>query len=164
MNKEPTRLKISDLPYVVEKDLSYLKPNPLFNILLVLGIIMIAIGLFNIVFGPDELYISISGPTFGEFLQLYPGPIATAGFLLIAIPNAVNTSQQKKFLKEMTESYELDTEDADLPPEVGLMFNIISENKISIELNIVAAEDEPEQAATEAEAAETSNKISTEKV
>lgn len=143
MRKEPMKLKLSDLPYEVEKDVGHFtKGNPLFLGIMILGFIMIAVGLFNIAFGPDSLYIGASGPSFGEFLQLYSGPIASIGFLFAASPNVVLSFQQNKFVKEMNEAYVLDSEGLELPEEVGLAFNIIGDKKVLIGLNVIVEPNE----------------------
>ncbi|MDO7929173.1 hypothetical protein Q6A51_20515 [Pseudomonas sp. KFB-139] len=63
--------------------------NPLSLPFLLLGIsawLMILVGFFTIVFGPEVIsYDSQTGPTFGQIIQIYPGPIVSVGVLLLTI-------------------------------------------------------------------------------
>ena len=144
MQKEPVKLKISDLPFEVERDLSYLVgTNPLSLSVMILGYILVAIGLFNIAFGPESVYVSVlSGPTFGEFLQLYPGPIATVGFVFAAAPTLIKNLQHSRFMQEMARTYVVDTEGVAMPEGTALVFTILDEYMVEITLNTATEDDE----------------------
>ncbi|MBX8521263.1 hypothetical protein K5D36_07120 [Pseudomonas cichorii] len=48
--------------------------------------LMILVGVFTIMFGPETLsYSSQTGPTFLQFIQIYPGAIVSIGALLFVI-------------------------------------------------------------------------------
>jgi hypothetical protein len=54
------------------------------TILLVVSLLMMIVGGLTSVFGPSTISYSMSsGPTFAQFIQMYPGPIFTVGSLLL---------------------------------------------------------------------------------
>jgi len=133
MSNNPKKLTLSELPLEVDKDTSFTETNPILMVVMVVGFAMVVIGGFNILFGPDSLYISRSGPTFGEFLQLFPGPIASVGVFLVAMPNMIKDARAKKFIKDLKASYVLDTDG--LEPGTELTFEVASNNKVIISSN-----------------------------
>lgn len=55
-----------------------------------IGLVIAVVGGLFIMFGPDTIYYDVyEGMTFTQFLQAYPGPIATVGFVLVTIGSAI---------------------------------------------------------------------------
>lgn len=54
-----------------------------FRLLSFVGLAIMAVGFLTIIFGPSTItYSTFSGPTFTQWVQMYPGPIATVGGLI----------------------------------------------------------------------------------
>lgn len=53
------------------------------NIITAIAGCVLAIAIGIIIFGPDSIRVSWSGPTFKQFWLLYPGPIATVAGLVL---------------------------------------------------------------------------------
>jgi len=69
-----------------------------------IGILIIVVGALILLFGPEYVtYNRYRGPTFFQFLQLYPGPITTGGFLVAALGQALANSGQKSSAQLLTE-------------------------------------------------------------
>lgn len=61
-----------------------------FRILSFVGLAITVVGILTIMFGPSTITYSIlTGPTFTQFVQMYPGPIATVGGFVYVIGNAL---------------------------------------------------------------------------
>ena len=74
-------------------------------------------------FGPDEIYFSRhDGATFIQFLQLYSGPIATAGGILLYIAQAVSDGTEKEYQDEVEEclATAINIQDKDIPEGFAL--------------------------------------------
>jgi hypothetical protein len=57
----------------------------------VLSALFILVGAGFIIFGPNSVWVNrYEGPTFLQFLQLYPGPIVTVGFALAYLGQYLN--------------------------------------------------------------------------
>ena len=86
MEPKPQRITKQDLPITINnlnliKKVTYQKYAG--NTLLAIGILIIFVGILTLLFGPNSLRVSLSGPTFTEFILLYPGPITSIGLFLI---------------------------------------------------------------------------------
>lgn len=61
-----------------------------FRILSYVGLAIMAVGLVTMIFGPSTItYSTFNGPTFLQYVQMYPGPIATVGGLVQVCSNAL---------------------------------------------------------------------------
>lgn len=55
-------------------------------LLTIFGAGILLLGIATIIVGPKVIYYSrLSGPTLAEYIQLYPGPIATVGGLILTL-------------------------------------------------------------------------------
>lgn len=64
-----------------------------------LGGLLFVIGLLVIIFGPRYVtYNVLSGPSFSEFFQLYPGPIATAGSFIYGAGAWIDSTGYEKLI------------------------------------------------------------------
>ena len=51
-----------------------------------IGAVLCLVGFFTIIFGPSTVMVSmLRGPTFIQFIQLYPGPIFSLGAIIIGV-------------------------------------------------------------------------------
>ncbi|MCD5994667.1 hypothetical protein KDX38_14110 [Pseudomonas sp. CDFA 602] len=58
----------------------------------ILGFILLVLGGVTILLGPDSIWLAYgASPTFFEYIQLYPGPIATIGGLLLAFGKSIDS-------------------------------------------------------------------------
>ena len=65
-----------------------------------LGGLLFIIGFFTIIFGPRSVTVdTFSGPTFFQFFQLYPGPLATVGSLIYGAGAWVQSAGQEEIMK-----------------------------------------------------------------
>lgn len=55
------------------------------RLLMGIGFVIGAVGVATMIFGPSTItYDRLSGPTFFQYIQLYPGPITTVGCVCVA--------------------------------------------------------------------------------
>ena len=123
MNQIYEQIQIDDLPAKVKIELPERQEGNGSNILFCLGSIITCVGFLFIMFGPDEIYFSRSdGATFIQFLQLYPGPIATAGGILLYIARAVSDGSEKEYQDEVEEclATAINIQDKDIPEGLAL--------------------------------------------
>lgn len=72
---------------------------------MLLGIAVVCVGGYIIMFGPDYIrYSRFAGPTFYQFIELYPGPITTAGFLIVALAHRLFAKGTAVKVKLQTEA------------------------------------------------------------
>ncbi|KPX42782.1 hypothetical protein RA263_04445 [Pseudomonas syringae pv. tagetis] len=63
------------------------------TLLRLIGLLLLVVGGVFIIFGPGTVRINyLTGLTFLQFLQLYPGPIASVGVLVYGISNFLRSS------------------------------------------------------------------------
>ncbi|UUY10470.1 hypothetical protein LRS11_10760 [Pseudomonas sp. J452] len=56
-----------------------------------IGYGVLIVGVLTLIFGPESVMVStFSGPDFFQMIQLYPGPIASAGFLIASAATLMN--------------------------------------------------------------------------
>lgn len=98
-----------------------------------IGWIVTIVGGLTIVFGPNTLQISYAGPTFFEFIQLYPGPITSVGFLIIMAGQFISNQTIKEALTDFQESVDsqLSIPDEDIPAGKELSINLIEQFETS---------------------------------
>ncbi|MBX8556261.1 hypothetical protein K5D43_17465 [Pseudomonas cichorii] len=61
--------------------------------------LMIVVGGFTLFFGPETIsYSSRTGPSFLQFIQIYPGPIVSVGFFLLAFGKYVDVDSSVALL------------------------------------------------------------------
>lgn len=72
----------------------------LLTLTFIAGLIITCVGVATLIFGPDRVMVNrVTGMTFSQFILLYPGPIATIGFLTLGLANMLSnhhTSQKEK--------------------------------------------------------------------
>ncbi|RJS93563.1 hypothetical protein [Salinisphaera sp. Q1T1-3] len=69
------------------------------------GVVALLTGGYNIIFGPETIrYNVIKGMTFPQFLQAYPGPIASLGFIAIALGRMLATKADQMQLESFNET------------------------------------------------------------
>ncbi|WP_068829835.1 hypothetical protein [Pseudomonas sp. BMS12] len=67
-----------------------------------LGYGVLIVGVLTLFFGPDTVMVNrLSGPDFFQFVQLYPGPISTVGFLIVSGASLMDAQK----LQLMPEAY-----------------------------------------------------------
>ncbi|WP_045462398.1 hypothetical protein [Vibrio hyugaensis] len=93
---------LDNLPCLIEIE-KIEKPNDNFFVfIMLLGSIVAVIGLFTVFTGPEAIYYDrISGPTFEQYIQLYPGPIASIGILLFNIGNYYIKKNKEEYLLKL---------------------------------------------------------------
>lgn len=63
----------------------------------IIGCAIIGTGIISMIFGPSSIMVNKSvGLSFLQFIQLYPGPIVTVGFILSTISAALNGSSNNR--------------------------------------------------------------------
>lgn len=131
-----TKYGINDLPVDIELELAE-QGGLGTGILLLLsfvGIGLILVGGYFIIWGPER--VSYSLPDIEFFFKAYPGPIASVGFILMAISNAIRNQMDQKQLQKVDQqlSDQVDFVEDDLPE--GKLLNIapLDSGKFRLEL------------------------------
>ncbi|WP_223670117.1 hypothetical protein [Kangiella shandongensis] len=126
-NFQQTKYSPDDLP--VDLYLELPEPsgsrNNISILFIVIGIIIGLVGGYFMISGPETVYYDpVAGMTFTQFLQAYPGPIATLGVACFGIGNAIAKSGHQKLVSELDKqlSEKLDFNEDDLP--AGKMLDI----------------------------------------
>lgn len=89
--------KREELPATVTLTLDHGSSSFWGGFLMVVGGAITLTGAGFIIFGPDTIYYNTySGMSFMQFLQAYPGPIATIGFALLALGQLALNNQINK--------------------------------------------------------------------
>lgn len=85
-------LTVQDLPAEIEIDL----PDADLGLpwcIGIVGAIVLAVGVLTLIFGPSTIrYNMLTGMTFLQMIQAYPGPITTAGFLIVGLAQMMGNS------------------------------------------------------------------------
>ncbi len=89
---------INDLPTKVKINMPESPSAAGSVIMTIIGFVMLVVGGLFIIFGPDRVYVG-SHMSFVEFLQLFPGPIATVGGFLIGVGNWLAQSGDSSYRK-----------------------------------------------------------------
>ncbi|MDD0975672.1 hypothetical protein [Pseudomonas fontis] len=59
-------------------------------VLMVFGVIILAIGVATLIFGPETVtYSTFSGSNYIQYIQMYPGPITTVGGACVALASSL---------------------------------------------------------------------------
>lgn len=124
------KIKIENLPVEFKVE----PPNRIVQIVLNFtlygGIGILIIGIGFILLGPDEIFYSVSeGMTFMQFLQAYPGPIASIGIALIitSLKLISHISQKHGELVYKTVEARLEIENSDIPEDHTLKVRQLAE-------------------------------------
>ncbi len=108
MAQEPQRITQKDLPLTI-KNVSAVKKATLQEYagyaLLGVGVVVLLTGILTLLFGPSSLRVSLAGPTFTEFILLYPGPIASIGFFLVFAGSQVSSHACDRIQKYVEQNY-----------------------------------------------------------
>lgn len=139
-----TKYTIQDLP--VEINLDIPEPSKALNtwsvILMCLGGIIGVVGGLFIFFGPETIYYNrTSGMTLLQFLQAYPGPMATVGFGILAMGNILAGQATKKVSEAVDQQLaeKLAIDDSAIPEGQVIALEPISETQFMVSLKAVDA-------------------------
>jgi len=103
MNTETILVRPSELPKTFE-----LESTSVINYLVMgLGIIIIAVSVFSLIFAPSTLYYHGS-LTFFQVIYMSPGPVASVGILLVGMAIQIPAARINNKAKEILESHQLD--------------------------------------------------------
>jgi hypothetical protein len=82
----------------------------------IVSLILIVVGGVTIVVGPSTIrYDTVSGPTLLQFIQMFPGPIVTVGFLIAGLNKMLENFALEGFL--VPEAYVVDKYDIQIAGE-----------------------------------------------
>ncbi|WP_203142210.1 hypothetical protein [Marinobacter mangrovi] len=114
MSYSSKQLTPSDCPYEIDRvDVvkTYQSQKSASAVIAAIGYIVLAIGGLTLLLGPDSVRVSYSGPTFSQFILLYPGPITSVGFLIVFISSHIGADGPSKVENHIKEHYVLCDED-----------------------------------------------------
>jgi len=99
------------------------------------GFLVTAIGVITMIFGPETItYNSMAGPTLFEYIQIYPGPIATIGSVCMAVGSKLGSKEIMTCESYLQVNYQLKSEDGqDVSNTVKITH--LGEDKFEITLN-----------------------------
>lgn len=126
---------LEDLP--VEFEFSYPSADALFGYLVMaISGVVLAIAVFIIIFGPSDIMVSmVRGPTFTQFWQLYPGPIATGAGVVFSLGNYLLTqhkTSEKAARCSHVESLLLPS--IELPKDYQLLLTALGRDRYRLEI------------------------------
>ncbi|MGI3002781.1 hypothetical protein ACRTDJ_06800 [Shewanella algae] len=105
-DKIPTKVTIHDLPSKVRVSIPEKEDTTASHFIAIIGYAILALGGLFIIFGPETIYYNRSeGMTFVQFLQAYPGPIATVGALIAALGSKMINSAESDFSQELSDAF-----------------------------------------------------------
>ncbi|MCW9705746.1 hypothetical protein [Fodinibius salsisoli] len=113
MQNKPRKVTQKDLPLTI-KNVSAVKKATIqeyvgYAILGIGGVVLLT-GILTLLFGPSSLRIGLGGPTFTEFILLYPGPIASIGFFLVFAGSQVSSHAFDRVQQYVEDNYILHDE------------------------------------------------------
>lgn len=130
------RYGIDDLPVEIELDIP-LDTNNAPGVVAAVGWILFVVGFATMVFGPETIhYNRLTGMTFWQFIQAYPGPITSVGVLVLSMSSYLKSSH----LKAQTETLlavideKTNIQEEEIPPGKQLDIKIIDYGKLYIQL------------------------------
>ncbi len=112
------QVTIDDLPALVRIDMPQEPNTMLSTIFTVIGFACIVVGGLFIIFGPDKIYYNaLEGMNLLQMIEAYPGPIASAGFVICALANRIHNSAINSYQKNLMAALDraIQINDADLP-------------------------------------------------
>ncbi|WP_223670118.1 hypothetical protein [Kangiella shandongensis] len=136
---------LEDLPVDIELDVAESGGlgTSIFLLLSFIGIGLILVGGYFIIWGPER--VSYSLPDIEFFFKAYPGPIASMGFILVAISNAIRNQMDQKHLQKIDKqlSDQMSFSEDELPE--GKLLNIAPLDSGRFRLELVDAPEEMSQ-------------------
>lgn len=92
----PLQLEVPGFGTFYEEHRLANEDSPLATILSFIGYGVLIVGVLSLIFGPESVMVNtFSGPDFFQMIQLYPGPIATLGFLVVSAATLLNGQKQQ---------------------------------------------------------------------
>ncbi|MWV17813.1 hypothetical protein F3I16_17365 [Pseudomonas sp. L-22-4S-12] len=91
----PQQLEVPGFATFYEEHRQANEGSPLATILTFIGYGVLIVGVLTLIFGPESVMVNtFSGPDFFQMIQLYPGPIASLGFLIVSAATLLNGQKQ----------------------------------------------------------------------
>ncbi|WP_411564220.1 hypothetical protein [Pseudomonas shirazensis] len=99
------------------------------------GFLVTAVGVITMIFGPETItYNRMTGPTLFQYIQIYPGPIATIGGVCMAVGSKLGSKMIMTCESYLQANYQLIAEDGKDVTNVVKVTHL-GEDKFEIELN-----------------------------
>lgn len=99
------------------------------------GFLVTAVGVITMIFGPETItYNRMTGPTLFQYIQIYPGPIATIGGVCMAVGSKLGSKMIMTCESYLQANYQLMAEDGKDVTKVVKVTHL-GEDKFEIELN-----------------------------
>lgn len=99
------------------------------------GFLVTAVGVITMIFGPETItYNRMTGPTLFQYIQIYPGPIATIGGVCMAVGSKLGSKMIMTCESYLQANYQLMAEDGKDVTNVVKVTHL-GEDKFEIELN-----------------------------
>ncbi|PKM29882.1 MAG: hypothetical protein CVV07_09345 [Gammaproteobacteria bacterium HGW-Gammaproteobacteria-11] len=137
MTAERTKpIGIDDLPAEIELDLPA-KSIGFGWIVRAVGLVVTAVGVLTLLLGPETIYYNRDvGMTFVQMIQAFPGPIATVGFLLAGLGQAMesNASTSQALAIEDALLYKVVIPERRIPAGFRLQTDALGGNRFRISL------------------------------
>lgn len=91
----PLQLEVPGFATFYEEHRQASENSPLATLLSFVGYGVLILGVLTLIFGPDSVMVNtFSGPDFFQMIQLYPGPIASLGFLMVSAATLLNGQKE----------------------------------------------------------------------
>jgi len=99
------------------------------------GFLVTAVGVITMIFGPETItYNRMTGPTLLQYIQIYPGPIATIGGVCMAVGSKLGSKMIMTCESYLQANYQLMAEDGQDVTNVVKVTHL-GEDKFEIALN-----------------------------
>ncbi|MBA1199772.1 hypothetical protein G7011_21920 [Pseudomonas plecoglossicida] len=99
------------------------------------GFLVTAVGVITMIFGPETItYNRMTGPTLFQYIQIYPGPIATIGGVCMAVGSKLGSKMIMTCESYLQANYQLMAEDGQDVTNVVKVTHL-GEDKFEIALN-----------------------------
>ncbi|WP_087018235.1 hypothetical protein [Thaumasiovibrio subtropicus] len=147
MTKVLDEITINDLPGRVRISLPHAPDSSSSSPLLWIGFILLFVGAVFIIFGPNQIRVSPSGMTFLQFLQIYPGPIASVGGFCIWGANRMHNSELEHYVKAVNEVTDrvIKISDEEVPEGYELSIERVEGEEEIFDVSLVEKSEEPDE-------------------
>ena len=141
----PTDTPATTLPATITIEAPYEpEESPGAAIATIGAIILFAVGVLFIIFGPEKIYYNISeGLSFIQYFQAYPGPIATVGGLLVGLGSWLEKQPVTDFNERVDTAVQtqVNLDVIDIPEGQELTLDLVKPGTYTVFLRPIVEED-----------------------
>lgn len=140
-------VEMKDLPAKVKLVLPAKSSGNFSMVFSIIGFSTFFVGAMFIIFGPDQIYYNMyDGMTFIQYLQAYPGPIASVGVLILSLTQAASNSAKKGYMEEVNRCIDraIQIEEDEIPEGFTLSMEVCEDEEQTFLVKLIEKPDEVE--------------------